>query len=237
MKKKICIVTTSEEDFFTPPFLKFCLKKKKYIIDIIFLPGFFNIKKILYFLLFLRFKEIIELSVFKILKKKIEFDCNTFNFESINNNKFCSFINKKKYDLIVSYNCNQIFKKESLKKIKCNIVNFHPGILPKYRGLFTNFYSLKNSEKYVGITFHIIDSKIDNGRILKIHKIKVKKNDTIFDLYKKIFIKNSSLKFIHECILNYDKIKNNKHTSKNFFKYNSYPKFIEIIKFKFHKIK
>ena len=38
--KKICIVTTSEENFFTPSFLKYCLTKKKLNIEIVFVPGF-----------------------------------------------------------------------------------------------------------------------------------------------------------------------------------------------------
>ena len=45
MIKKICIITTSEENFFTPDFLKYCLAKKKLKIEIVFIPGFFKFEK------------------------------------------------------------------------------------------------------------------------------------------------------------------------------------------------
>ena len=157
--------------------------------EIVFLPGFFNIKKIFYLLLLLNLKEIFELLIFKLFKKKTLYKCKTHYYKSININKFTNYVNKKKFNLVVSYNCNQIFTEKTLDKIKCDVVNFHPGLLPKYRGLFTNFYSLKNKEKHIGITFHIINKKIDSGKILKKLKIKVNKNDTIFKLYKKIFFR------------------------------------------------
>ena len=232
--KKICIVTTSEEDFFTPHFLNYCLASKKFEFEIVLLPGFFNIKKILYLLLLLNFKEIFEIIFFKLFKKKISYDCKTYNFDSINIYKFHNFVNKKKFDLILSYNCNQIFTEKTLNKIKCNIVNFHPGLLPKYRGLFTNFYSLKNKEKYVGITFHVINKKIDNGRILKKFKIKVNKNDTVFRLYKKIFLEKNSHKFMLKCITNYRKLLKLKNKNHKYYRYNSYPKIVDIISFKFN---
>ena len=231
--KKVCIITTSEENFFTPSFLHYCSKVKKIDVEIIFVPGFLNFKKFLYFFLMLNLKELFEIFFFKLFKYKENYQCKTQYFESINKNEFYNYINKKKFDLLVSYNCNQIFSKQTLKKIKCNIVNFHPGLLPKYRGLFPNFYSLKNQESYVGITAHVIEKKIDSGKIIKRFKIKVRDDDTVFKLYKKIFLNKKSHKFIYNCILNHNKLIKHKLKNKNLYKYNSYPKLIDVVKYKF----
>ena len=120
--------------------------------------------------------------------------------------------------------------------MKIDIVNFHPGILPKYRGIFTNYYSLVNKEKYVGITLHKITPKIDGGDIISTLKIPIKRKDTIFSLYKKIFLSEKSLKFVSQSIKNYHFIKFNvKHNNFN-FSYNSYPNFLDLIKFRIFKM-
>ena len=235
MIKKVCIVTTSEENFFTPPFLLFCTKLKKIDIEIVFIPGFFNFKKLFYIILMLNFKEIIEILYFKLSQKPIIYKCKTYRFKSINKNDFHNFIKRKNFDLVVSYNCNQIFNPKTLKKIKSDIVNFHPGLLPKYKGLFTNFYSLMSREKYIGITFHEIEKKIDSGKIIQKFKIKVDKNDTVFRLYKKIFLNTKSHEFIYSSILNYKKLSKYRVISRDGYRYNSYPRLMDIIKFKFRK--
>ncbi len=233
MIKKICIITTSEENFFTPDFLKYCLAKKKLKIEIVFIPGFLNLKRIFYMILMLNLKEIFEVFFLKIFKNKTNFKCKKHKFQSINKSEFHKFINENSFDLLVSYNCNQIFKEKTLKKINCDVVNFHPGLLPKYKGIFPNYYSLKNKESYIGITFHLIEKKIDSGKIIKKLKIKINDNDSIFKLYKKIFLSKKSHKFMHSCILNYNKLLKYKFENSNLYKYNTYPKLIDVIKFKF----
>lgn len=141
--------------------------------------------------------------------------------------------------MIASYSCPQIIKKKTLKiinKLKIDIINFHPGILPKYRGIFTNYYSLVNKEKYVGITLHTITSKIDGGDIISTLRIPIKRNDTILSLYKKIFLSEKSLKFVSQSIKNYHFIKFNAKRNNFNFSYNSYPKFLDLIKFRIFKI-
>ncbi|WP_440676594.1 formyltransferase family protein [Candidatus Pelagibacter sp. HIMB1593] len=234
MVKKICIVTTSEEKFFTPSFLKYCVLQGKLDVEIVFVPGFLNFKKIIYMMLMLSFREMLKVFVFIFFKNKVNYNFKNHKFKSINKQEFYKFVNKRDFDLLVSYNCNQIFKKNALKKINCDIVNFHPGLLPKYKGLFPNYYSLRNKEKFIGITFHVIEKKIDSGNIIKKLKIKINKDDTIFNLYKKIFLNEHSHKFMFNCIYNYKKLIKHNFKSSNFYKYNGYPKLIDIIKFKFN---
>lgn len=104
-------------------------------------------------------------------------------------------------DLVISYS--------NLHKIKVNskatFINFHPGLLPKYKGSLSTVHSLINSEKKVGGTWHYMTNKIDCGNILHLFKIKIKKKDTAFSLNHKIF--NKSLNCLKK-VLNKVKLNN-----------------------------
>lgn len=120
--------------------------------------------------------------------------------------------------LVISYsNVNKI-------KISNNsiFINFHPGILPKYKGSLSTVHSMINGEKYVGGTWHYMTDKIDAGNILHRFKIKIKECDTAFSLNHKIF--NKSIECLEQ-VLNMVKVKNkgNPQTSKGKFYFNKFP--------------
>ena len=66
-------------------------------------------------------------------------------------------------------------------------------------------------------------------------KIPVENKDTVFSLYKKIFLSKTSLQYVKNCIENYDLIKNNKMTITKESNYNSYPEFIRLLKYRLKK--
>ena len=234
---RICIVTAQDENIFLNKGL-FFLKKKIKNVDFIYVPGFFNLKKIIYYLILLKPREFIyllSLKVQNILSKKN----NNFNkIKDINSFEFIKLIRENKYDLLVSYSCPQIFKKKTLnelKKIQTDVVNFHPALLPKYRGLFGCYYSIKNKEEYVGISFHHINQEIDGGKIIDKFKIKINKHDTVFSLLKKIFLSKKSLNFVLSSILKYKVGGSRKIKRSKVYAYNSTPNFNDLIKFKLNK--
>ena len=98
-----------------------------------------------------------------------------------------------------------------------------------------NFYCLENKEKEIGITLHKISEKIDSGEIISVYKIPIETKDTVFTLYKKIFLSKTSLEYVKHCIENYSLIKNNCMTFAKENNYNSYPTFIRILKYSFKK--
>ena len=67
------------------------------------------------------------------------------------------------------------------------------------------------------------------------HKIPIETKDTVFNLYKKIFLSKTSLEYVKHCIENYSLIKNNRVTSAKENNYNSYPNFIRILKYRLKK--
>jgi phosphoribosylglycinamide formyltransferase-1 len=82
----------------------------------------------------------------------------------------------------------RILKKEIIDTFSKGIINFHPGLIPESRGLDAMLWSIHNSIP-LGVTSHIIDEQIDAGKILEIVKIKIYKDDTLFDLSERLYEK------------------------------------------------
>ena len=100
--------------------------------------------------------------------------------------KILDILFKKKIKLICLAGFMKILSSSFIKKFKGKIVNIHPSLLPKYKGLNTHARVLNNKEKYSGCTVHFVNSKLDSGKIILQKKIKVLKNDTAKTLQKRI---------------------------------------------------
>jgi len=79
------------------------------------------------------------------------------------------------------------FSEYAIKSFHNKMINFHPGLLPNYKGCYSTSWSLINNEQYVGYTYHFINSEYDEGNILLMDKIKINSNDTAHSLHYKIF--------------------------------------------------
>lgn len=88
-------------------------------------------------------------------------------------------------DLVISLSNPLILSKETLS-LQTKFINFHPGILPYYKGSLSTVHSILNNEDFVGGTWHYIDPGIDTGNIIHIVKIRSEKISA-FSLNHKIF--------------------------------------------------
>lgn len=102
--------------------------------------------------------------------------------ENINSKKTIQILKSWKPDVLVSLSFDQILKKEVIKIPKMAALNMHPGLLPKYRGIWPNFWKLHNKEKFAGVTIHYINEKIDAGDVIAQIKFPIKKDDTNLSL-------------------------------------------------------
>ena len=111
-------------------------------------------------------------------------------FSSKNKKKFeknsLNLIKKNKIKFICLAGFMKILSKNFIKKFEKPILNIHPSLLPKYKGLNTHQRVLKNNEKFSGSTVHIVTPKLDSGKIILQKKIKILKNDTPKKLQKRI---------------------------------------------------
>ena len=80
----------------------------------------------------------------------------------------------------------KVLSKSFIKTFGYKIINIHPSLLPKYKGLNTHRRVLKNNEKYSGCTVHFVTPKLDSGKIILQKKIWIDKNETEKSLKKKI---------------------------------------------------
>ena len=80
----------------------------------------------------------------------------------------------------------KILSKSFIKRFNGKILNIHPSLLPKYKGLDTHSRALKNNDKYSGCTVHQVNSKLDSGKIILQKKVKIYKNDNVETLSKRV---------------------------------------------------
>ena len=95
-------------------------------------------------------------------------------------------LKKNKIDLICLAGFMKILSKTLIKKFKGKIINIHPSLLPKYKGLNTHQRAINNKEKYSGCTVHYVNSKLDSGKIILQKKVRILKTDTSNKLAKRI---------------------------------------------------
>ena len=72
----------------------------------------------------------------------------------------------------------KILSKNFIKKFKNEILNIHPSLLPKYKGLNTHKRVIENNEKFTGCTVHVVNAKLDAGKIILQKKLKLIKKIT-----------------------------------------------------------
>ena len=89
-------------------------------------------------------------------------DTNSRNYE----NKIIKDLKKYNIYLICLAGYMKILSKKFLKNFGKKIINIHPSLLPKFKGLNTFSRILKNKEKKTGCTVHYVTEKLDNGKII-----------------------------------------------------------------------
>ena len=80
----------------------------------------------------------------------------------------------------------KVLSKSFIKKFSGKIVNMHPSLLPKYKGLDTHIKAIQNNDKVAGCTVHFVTAKLDSGKIILQKKVKISKKDTSASLAKKV---------------------------------------------------
>ena len=112
-----------------------------------------------------------------------------FSNPRIAEKKILSLLIKKKIEFICLAGFMEILSVYFIKKFKGNIINIHPSLLPKYKGLNTHERVIKNNDKISGCTVHYVTHKLDSGKIIMQKTVKISKIDTPKSLEKKILKK------------------------------------------------
>ena len=113
--------------------------------------------------------------------------------KKLDEKKILKILKFEKINLICLAGFMKILSKSFIKNFKGKILNIHPSLLPKYKGLNTHKRVLLNKEKYTGCTVHFVSPNLDSGKIIMQKKIKVKKKDTPEKLGKRVLIEEHKL--------------------------------------------
>tara|TARA_Y100001970_G_C13965022_1_gene715154 strand:+ start:23 stop:589 length:567 start_codon:yes stop_codon:yes gene_type:complete len=92
----------------------------------------------------------------------------------------------EKIELICLAGFMQILSKNFIRSFKGKIINIHPSLLPKYKGLNTFDRAIKAGEKVSGCTVHFVDEKLDNGQIIIKRKVLLNSYETSERLKKRV---------------------------------------------------
>ena len=125
---------------------------------------------------------------FKIKKKILN-----FKNKNLSEKKLLSTLKINNIDMICLAGFMKILSGNFIKKFKGKILNIHPSLLPKYKGLDTHKRVLNNKEKYSGCTVHFVNSRLDSGKIILQKKVKISKKETEVSLAKKILVQEHKL--------------------------------------------
>ena len=91
-----------------------------------------------------------------------------------------------KIDIICLAGFMKILSKKFIRNFKRKIINIHPSLLPKYKGLNTFQRALKSNEKLTGCTVHFVNEKLDSGKIIIRKKVSIYKYDNVETLKKRV---------------------------------------------------
>ena len=126
--------------------------------------------------------------VYKIKKKILN-----FKNQNLTEKKLLYILKINNIEMICLAGFMKILSKNFIKNFKGKILNIHPSLLPKYKGLNTHERALKNNEKYSGCTVHFVNARLDSGKIILQKKVKISKNETEASLAKKILVQEHKL--------------------------------------------
>ena len=126
--------------------------------------------------------------IYKIRKKIFNFDKHIKAEKEI-----LKLLKKRKINLICLAGFMKILSKSFIQSFKGQMLNIHPSLLPKYKGLDTHERAINNKDSYSGCTVHFVSFKLDSGKIIDQKKVKIYKKDTPITLANKVLAEEHKL--------------------------------------------
>ena len=103
----------------------------------------------------------------------------------VNDPRFRAKLCEEGIDVVLSIASPQIFRRALLEAPSRGCLNYHMGLLPRYRGRLPLFWAMFHDEKEVGLSVHEMNAGIDDGPILVQRRLPLGQADSLDDLYRK----------------------------------------------------
>ena len=97
-----------------------------------------------------------------------------------------ALFNAYEVDMIVMAGWMKVVSKKFCDEFAGRIINLHPSLLPKYKGLHAVEQAMESGDKITGCTVHYVNEELDSGEIIKQAEVPIFENDTVEELTKRI---------------------------------------------------
>ena len=172
MRKKICAVFISGRGSNLESLIKES-KNKNFPIQIeLIISDNINAKG-------LEFSEIYNIDSYSI-------DYSSFKNKSEFEQKLLKELKNKNIELICLAGFMRILSSDFIKSFTGPILNIHPSLLPKYKGLNTHQKALDNNDKIAGCTVHFVSEELDSGEIILQKSLDIDENETAETLMNRV---------------------------------------------------
>ena len=114
---------------------------------------------------------------------------NGLNFEI----ELINILIENKIDIICLAGFMKILSEKFIKKFSDRILNIHPSLLPKYKGLNTHARALASNDTIAGCSVHLVTAELDGGPVLAQTTVLIEKNETVDSLKAKVLIQEHVL--------------------------------------------
>ena len=137
----------------------------------------------------------------------IVLDISSFAKKSDFDIKLKNILNPTKNDILLLCGYMNKIPENLIKAFNGNIINIHPSLLPKYKGLNTHEKAIKNKDTEHGCSIHFVTSNIDEGPVIAQYHLAIKSSDD------KVSIANKLLPLEHKLYYEVLKIIENERIS------------------------
>jgi len=117
----------------------------------------------------------------QIIDEKFE-KSNGIDFET----ELTEILNRYKVKIICLAGFMRILSKDFIDVFTGRILNIHPSLLPKYKGLNTHARAIAANDKFSGCSVHLVTAELDGGPILAQSKVPIERTDTAETLSSKV---------------------------------------------------
>ena len=113
-------------------------------------------------------------------------DINSVRIASKDEDDIITIFNAYNVDLVVMAGWMRVVSKKFCKAFEGRLINLHPSLLPKYKGLHAVEQAFKSSDEVTGCTVHFVTEDLDSGAIIKQQKVPILPDDTVESLTRAI---------------------------------------------------
>ena len=107
-------------------------------------------------------------------------------FDSSEEDKIMSEFTWARVDYIILAGWMRILSEEFVNQFPNRIINVHPSLLPKYKGMHAVEQAMESGDKMTGCTVHYVNEELDGGEIIKQATVPIFETDTVKELTQRI---------------------------------------------------